>query len=253
VSLPKGDLETLDTAQKAAWAKVDASTYRFPKAEGQAMAADVRALVNDAGPELHPNANLYANQIESLAARGDLTLGKLNRLKSQMGSKLFKGDEAGIATPMLDRVEATINTAKDPSLSVARQAYKRYSKFKDVTERLDSADLAKPAAGTGGNPNTARQKLRPTIDPKSNQQIKNFTPDEKAAVRKVVKGTPPQKRASCRAQRSTRSTARLGRCCRPAMGLKTLRAECGRPSRSAWHRPWARRPSVSATFSSCWI
>lgn len=191
-ALPTADLEALKTANTEAWKKVDASTAQFASADAKAMASDIRNLVNEADPALYPKADLWAKKIQGMVARGDLTLGKLNLLKSRMGNQLnIPGSvEADLGQQMSARIEALINTSKDPSLASARDLYKRLSKAQEVTKRTDSADLRAASTYAGGNQaNATRQNLRPLIDPKSSQRINNLTPDEKAALNKVVRGT----------------------------------------------------------------
>ena len=190
--VPKS-LEELDQAQKAAWRAVDASTYQFPAADTQAAVTDIKRIVADADPDLYPTAAKWANSIERMAQRGQLTLGKLNTLKSRMGAALMNGPEAPVASDIMNRVETLIGTAQDPSLNAAREAYKRFMKVKTVTNRLQGAEVDQMAAtGAGGNPNRPRQALKPLIKSTSPQRMKNATPDEVAALKKVVGGTPVQ-------------------------------------------------------------
>lgn len=191
---PAMNLEQMEAANTAAWQKVDASGYRFPQKDVQAVAKDVRQLVTDAGPELYPEAARVADRIDALAKRGQLTPAQANRLRSQVGEKLLQpgSTEASVGAGIKARIDQLIDTANDPSLSTARDLYTRLIKMREVSNRVGSAELAQETAGTGGNQNAVRQKLKPLIDPKSPQRIRNFTPAETAAVRKVTKGTPTQ-------------------------------------------------------------
>lgn len=190
-------LEDLQKASDAAWTKVDASGYRFPQQDLTATAADVRKLVDDAGPELYPEATKIAGRVEALAKRGQLTPAQANRLRSQVGEKLLTpgSTEASVGAEIKARIDTLIDTANDPALAEARDLYARLMKVKEVSKRIESGDLAQETAGTGGNQNAARQKLRPLIDPKSPQRMRNATKDEVAAIRKVTKGTPTQNMA----------------------------------------------------------
>lgn len=187
-------LPELKAASDAAWAKVDASGYRFPKADVRAAANDVARLVKDAGPELYPEAVRVAARIKSLASRGDLTPAQANRLRSQVGEKLLApgSTEGSVGAEIKARIDTLIDTANDPALAEARDLYTRYKKVKEVDDRIQSAEVGQETTGTGGNQNAIRQKLRPLIDKKSPQQMRNATPDEKKAIRKVTKGTKTQ-------------------------------------------------------------
>lgn len=187
-------LPELKAASDAAWAKVDASGYRFPKADVRAASNDVAKLVKDAGPELYPEAVRVAARIKSLASRGDLTPAQANRLRSQVGEKLLApgSTEGSVGAEIKARIDTLIDTANDPALAEARDLYTRYKKVKEVDDRIQSAEVGQETTGTGGNQNAIRQKLRPLIDKKSPQQMRNATLDEKKAIRKVTRGTKTQ-------------------------------------------------------------
>jgi hypothetical protein len=187
-------LEELEEIDRANWRKVDASTYQFPKADADAAVTKAVKAVGEADPDLYPDSAKWAAKLQRIAERGDLTLGKLNTLKSQMREQLMgpTSKEGTVGAKMLDAVEGLISTAKDPSLSEARQSYKQLQKYRDISNRLDDADLNRAAAGTGGNPNAIRQALKPLIKKTGPQRMRGLTDDEAAALRTVVRGTPAQ-------------------------------------------------------------
>jgi predicted transcriptional regulator len=188
------DLAQLDAEQHKLWKAVDASGYRFPKADVQQAATDIRQIVEDAGPDLYENSDRIAKRVESLAAKGDLTPAQANRLRSQIGEKLLSpgSTEGSVGGEIKARIDQLIDGANDPTLEAARQAYKQFVKYREVSNRLDDAGLNQAAAGTGGNPNAIRQALKPLIKKKSAQRMRNLSPDESAALKTVVGGTPVQ-------------------------------------------------------------
>jgi len=186
-------LDDLNKAQKAAWDIVDASTYKFPKADAGATATDIQKIVMDADPDLYPDAAKWAAKISRMAERDEMSLGKLNTLKSRMGEQLLTGKEASVGREMVARVESLIQS--DPGsaaiVAPAREAYKRFKKVEEVTNRVDSAELRAASTYAGGNKaNATRQNLRPLIDKKSPQQMRNLTRDETKALNRVVRGSP---------------------------------------------------------------
>jgi hypothetical protein len=189
----------LKRASDQAWELVDASGYRFPQADVKSAAADIRAIVDDAGPDLYENAARVANRVEALADRGELTPAQANRLRSQVGEKLLgpKSDEVSVGRAIRDRIEALIDSASDQSAELrdARAKYSRYLKMKDVTDRLEDAKLNQASSGTGGNLNAQRQALKPLVKSRSAQRMRNATPQEMAAMRRVVSGGPIQNAA----------------------------------------------------------
>lgn len=189
-------LEQVDKGQRAAWDAVDASGYRFPQQDVQSAAGDIRNIVNEAGPDLYENSAKIANRVEDLAGRGDLTPAQANRLRSQIGEKLLKpgSDEASVGRQIQARIDALIDTGSEasPLLKDARAKYTQFMKMKDVSQRLEDAGINQAASGTGGNPNAVRQALKPLVKNKSAQRMRNATPDEMAALKSVVNGTPTQ-------------------------------------------------------------
>lgn len=194
VKAAKGmELETLQAAKDAAYAKVDASGFKFPKADVGAVAKNiVKAIKDDGGPTLYPDATKMAQRIKTLAAKGDLPLTQLEKLRGQIwdqvmypGSKEFKQGKM-----MRAKLDELIDAAKEPSIRAARDLNTRYMKVKDVVDRLGSADLRASSTYAGGNlENAIRQNLRPLIDPRSPQRMRNLTDAETKALERVVKGS----------------------------------------------------------------
>ena len=72
------------------------------------------------------------------------------------------------------------------ALNNARQLYQRSSKDQDLSDALDAAGLRVGSTGSGGNINNAtRQQVRQLY-----QGRQDWTPDEDAALRQIIMGTP---------------------------------------------------------------
>jgi hypothetical protein len=215
-------LEDLEEIDRANWRKVDASTYKFPKADADAAVNTAIKAVSEADPDLYPESAKWAAKLRRVADRDELTLGKLNTLKSQMREQLLSptSKEGSVGSAMLDAVEQLIATAKDPALAEARQSYKQVQKYKAISDRLEDADLNRAAAGTGGNPNATRQALKPLIKKKGPQRMRNLTDDEAAALRSVVRGTPTQNLARA-ASAFDPFHSRLAALVQGGLGIKT--------------------------------
>lgn len=191
-------LDELANAYKAAYAKVDASGFTFPKADIRALAADVERLVRDKGgpkaARLLADSDAFAARLSALAQQpGGIRLTQLDDLRSDIYPMLIqpRGKDAPIGKEMLRRIDALIDAVPNGDIKAARGAYSRFAKTREVQDRLASADLRQGASGTGGNTNAPRQQLRPLIDPKTpNQNLRGATPEEKAAIARIVKGTP---------------------------------------------------------------
>jgi hypothetical protein len=196
-SIPQApSVAALKRASDDAWGLVDASGYRFPKRDVTAAAKDIRAIVDEAGPDLYQNAAKVADKVESLAQRGDLTPAQANRLRSQVGEKLLgpRSDEVSVGRAIKDRIDALIDSASDESAELrdARAKYSRYIKTKDVMDRLEDAGINQATSGNGGNLNAVRQAIKPLVKNKSAQRMRNATPEEMAAMKAVANGSPGQ-------------------------------------------------------------
>ena len=192
--LPRADLDAMKIANRAAWKAVDESGYRFPQRDVKATADAISGLVNEAGPELYSEAAKVAKQVQSLAARGNLTPAQANRLRSQVSEKLMSpgSTEVSVGKEILGHLNALIDSGDVPTLVAAREGYKRIKKLDELTARINDAELARESAGTGGNGNALRQQFKPLVKQKGNQQLKGATADEKAAIRQIATGTPVQ-------------------------------------------------------------
>jgi hypothetical protein len=193
------DFPALETAYKAAYQKVDQSGFRFSKTNAMALADDLQKIVTDRGGKaLYPDAWNMAQRAKVLARqKGGLPLTQLDDLRGQMYEYLVNGGgkEAGLGTAMRGKIDSLISkeATQNANLREARDLYTRFSKARTVMKRLESADLQAGRAYTGKNVNNAiRQKLSPLVDPMSNARIKNATPDEAAALKRAVTGTPMQ-------------------------------------------------------------
>lgn len=200
VPLPKPmDVAGLKAAKTAAYKVADASGYRFPSADVQAVADDVGAKIRDmGGPKaaelLKPSDAMHA-RLDALAkAPEGVSPTQLDSLRSDVYDLLVKpgGADAKIGGEIRKQIDGLFSASGNSDILAARDLNTRYMKAKEVTDRVDSAELAQETAGTGGNQNAIRQKLKPLIDPKSPQRIRNLTPDEVKAVRNVTKGTAMQ-------------------------------------------------------------
>lgn len=194
------NLDELTAAKNAAYKAVDSSGFRFPTADAQNLASDITAYVaRKGGPkaaQLYPGSEAIAARLQSLANQpGGVPLSQLDELRSDIYGALVKpGDrEAPIGVYMRGKIDDLINAHNTPDIAAARDLNTRVMKSQAITDKLDSAGLRAASTYSGGNyPNAVRQSLRTLVDPTSAQQITNLTPQENAALTKVVTGTPVQ-------------------------------------------------------------
>lgn len=199
--LPKAmTLDEVGAAKDAAYAKVDASGFAFPQADVQQLAQEVAAEVaRKGGPskaKLYPASDAMSDRLSALAQQpGGVPLTQLEELRGDIYDALVKpGDrESTLGGMMRQKIDAMIDAANTPDIREARDLNTRYMKMRAITDKLDSAGLRSQSTYSGGNYNNAvRQNLRPLVDPTSSQKIRNLSPEEEAALRGAVMGTPAQ-------------------------------------------------------------
>lgn len=189
----------LEAAYKAAYKAVDQSGFRFSKANAQQLAGDIEKIVQDRGGKaLYPDAWNMAQRAKALAGqKGGLPVTQLDDLRGQIYEYLVQpgGKDASLGKAMREKIDTLVSkeASQNQALREARDLYTRFSKTRTVMNKLEAADLQAGRAYTGKNVNNAiRQKLSPLVDPTSPQKIRNATPDEAAALRRAVVGTPAQ-------------------------------------------------------------
>ena len=203
-------LEQLQTAKQAAYAKADNLGVRYKPESFGKLVNDIEAdaMANSLDPDLHKGA---ASVLKTLRKRADAgqapTLTDLDSLRKVVDRDAVKagGADAVFGQRIRESIDAFIDAADPKTLASgsgpeaaaaireARRLNTQYMKAKAVTDAVDSAELRADSTYSGGNRNNAiRQNVRPLIDPRSKQRIKNLTPQEQAAAKRVVSGSIPQ-------------------------------------------------------------
>jgi N-acetylmuramoyl-L-alanine amidase len=204
----------LEAAKKAAYSAVDGMGVTYKPSATKRLAADIAADVAPlrVSPLRHPAASsVLADVTATLKGNKPLSLSELDDLR-----QVVWRDAAGLKDPdraaeamigqkimsrlddFMDTADVSKVTAGDPEAAAqaireARDLNTRWRKSQTVSNELDSADLRKSAAYSGANTDNAiRQRIRPLVDPTSGKRIRNASPDEKAALRRIVEGTPLQ-------------------------------------------------------------
>lgn len=136
--------------------------------------------------------------VDTLATAGDdmISLTRLRDLKELIGQSARSPDArvrsaAGAANAELRKIigEAAPDAAKN--LQTADEIYGTAKSVQDLQRKSSVADLRAGRAGYGGNSvNSMRQVLSPIVQRAIEGKVTGFKPDEIAAMREIVEGTP---------------------------------------------------------------
>lgn len=209
VPIPKAmTLEELSAAKKAAYQAADAAGVQYtPKAFGN-LASDINSEIAAAkfNPMVHENTAAVVGDINQLAASGHApTLTELDQLRQVVGRDVISGGTDGeqmMGKKITGAIDDFIDNAKPSDLvsgsasnasdliTTARDLNTRFRKVQEVTDRTDSAMLKVPQNGSITTP--VRTAMRPLVDPKSPQQMRNLTPAETAALQQLARGKAGQ-------------------------------------------------------------
>lgn len=189
-------VDDLRAAKTAAYQAAETSGATIPKQAAQQMVANISQLVDaKGGAALYPTAAKMVDRLKTLVSSG-ITPSQLDDFRGQVYEQLMSdgGKEANIGGQIRSQLDGLLNSdAGDPNWAAARELNARYMKSKAISDRLDSAGLRSSSTYSGGNyANAVRQQMRPLVDPTSGALIRNLTPDEESAIRRIVNGTPAQ-------------------------------------------------------------
>lgn len=177
--------------------------YRAGAARPGAEAADVRTLAGQIDNELSalniktPTGRVLAegNVKRFLDVLEDFD-GQAMKPEQMQSLRRILTDAAGSADPADRRIGARLLEQFDqwrgqhvPEYRQADQLYGRMKRAQDVDFRIQKAENRAASSGSGGNTvNATRQNIRQILDnPKA---LRGYSPDEIAAMRQIVRGSP---------------------------------------------------------------
>lgn len=196
-------IDELRASKNAAYkAADDAGVVYSPEAVdslAQGVGDDLRAASLD--DALHPRATALLKRLEGMRGK-PLTLTQVDQFRQLAGEVAGSPDKgerrlARIAMDSLDEFLDAATPAQSLSgdaargaaqLVEARSLNQRVAKVDSVNAALGKAELQAGRAGSGGNINNAtRQQLSKVLE-----RSRGLTPDERAALKTIVMGTPGQ-------------------------------------------------------------
>lgn len=196
-------VDDLRAAGQAAYQQADQAGVIFTPDAVSRLKTDVGKKLVDMGydPALQPGAAAIVKRIDDLAGQ-NVTLTGLDSLRKVASNGYIPGNKSNnkaigdiissiddlVSSPGAGEVLSGDAQAAASALKTARDMWSRVSKAERVSDALERADLRASSTGSGGNvDNATRQNLRRILE-----KPRGFTEAEKAALEKVVRGTPTQ-------------------------------------------------------------
>lgn len=152
-------------------------------------------------PALQTGAAAVVKRLGDLQGQ-NLTLEGLDTIRKVASNGYIQGNKSNnaaisriidkiddiVASPATGDILAGDSNAAASALSEARDLWSRQAKIGRVEDAVNRADLRAASTGSGGNvDNATRQNIRRLAE-----NPRGFSPDERAALETVVRGTPTQ-------------------------------------------------------------
>ena len=194
------DLTALKAAKDAAYKAVDDSGFIIPKSSVSGMVDDFAKTVQSSA--LSKSAKDDAASIIQYArslTKGDLTLSQLEKLRGDIYEAMVKkgGDTGRIGAQFRAKIDGVIDGVDNGLVRTARDLNARLKKADLVKRASQSADIRAEKDYGGDYGRKVKDRVFPLIDPANpNRNLRGATPDEVAALTKVVTGTKAQNLAS---------------------------------------------------------
>lgn len=204
IKTPAPTPEEINAAKTAAYkAADDAGVIYDSSGIGRLRAAIEGELADKAfQPQMQPGVAIVLDELAKIEQGGPVTLKGLDTLRKMAGNAGRSADRTQnmMAGDIVRRIDEFINNpaaaeviggdaaAGAAAIKNARKLAQTSMKAEKIQNAVDDAILRAESTGSGGNvDNAIRQNLRRFLT-KSNKESKGWTVDEKAMLRKVVRG-----------------------------------------------------------------
>lgn len=194
-------LEELSDLRKAAYKKADDAGIVVREDSLKGVKARIVAMAKKEGlnSKLHPDSAAALQEL--VKSKGNLTLTEvetLRKIASDAKGSIKPADQR-IAGKMVDELDEYLDNLKDTdvlagdavkakALKEARDLYSREKKAQTINNLVERAKLSAPNFSASGLENALRTEFRNLA--KNEKQIRRFTKEEQAAIRKVAMGGP---------------------------------------------------------------
>jgi hypothetical protein len=194
-------LEELKTLRQAAYKRADEAGIVVRENSLKGLKSRVVTMTKKEGinKKLHPDSAAALHEI--VKSKGDLTLSEVETLRKIAGDAKgsIKPADQRIAGKIVDELDDYLDNLNDADVIVgdavkakalkeARDLYSREKKAETINKLVERAKLSAPNFSASGMENALRTEFRNLA--KNERQIRRFTKEEQAAIRKVAMGGP---------------------------------------------------------------
>lgn len=196
-------IDDIQSSARDAYQRAEQAGVAYTPQAVDRLRQSVVTSLTDIGydPALQPGAAAVVNRLEGLTGQ-NVTLSGLDTLRKVASNGYIPGNASNnkAVTSIIEKIDDVIGNpssgdvlmgnarAGSEALSEARSLWSRIAKFNRVEDAVKRADLRAASTGSGGNvDNATRQNIRRLLE-----KPRGFTPDERAALETVVRGTGGQ-------------------------------------------------------------
>lgn len=188
--------ETMATAKPFYRAfDAEAKGIPIPPQAAEGYVNRVKQAMDSANVPEHLAGEVYRS-VERIAKGDAVTPEHLRSVKELIGQSSRSADSrvrqaAGVANKEINKIISELSRTAGENLKTADSIYATAKTQQDLQRKASVADLRAGRAGYGGNAvNSMRQVLSPIVQRSVEGKTTGFKPDEIAAMREIVEGTP---------------------------------------------------------------
>lgn len=205
-TVPVQSLDDLKQSNADKWATIKGSTDTLTPQASARLSPELYAMLQDkraTNPNLFPRANATVDDIAALPPKSLYEVEEARRLAGR--NVASNADEAAVGVEMKKTIDEYLNglgpndvVGADPEASIAlmrdaRKGSHQAFKADEIDNKAMRAETRAATTGTGGNEvNATKQNIRAIFDRERDPTLRGksggYTPDEMAAMERVVMG-----------------------------------------------------------------
>lgn len=209
-TVPVKSLDELKKSNADNWSTIKGSTDTLTPEASARLSPELYAMLQEkraTNPNLFPRANATVEDIAALPPKSLYEVEEARRLAGR--NVASNADEAAVGVEMKKTIDEYLTSlgpedvqGADPEAAIAlmqkaRKGSHQAYKADEIDNKAMRAETRAATTGTGGNEvNAMRQNVRTVFDRERDPTLRGkgggYTPDEMAAMERVVMGTPMQ-------------------------------------------------------------